>query len=85
VSRSSAERDEEFVAFVQGSSARLLHVAWLLVGNRTRAEDLVQTTFARVYAAWGRVRADGSAGGSAYAYARRTLVNAHRDHGRRGR
>lgn len=69
---------EDFPDFVRASSGSLLHTAWLLTGDRHRAEDLVQGALARTYAAWGRVRTE-----DATAYARRVLVNAHTDWWRR--
>ena len=69
---------EQFPDFVRGASPQLLHTAWLLTGDRHRAEDLVQTALVRTYAAWGRVRSE-----DATAYARRVLVNAHTDWWRR--
>ncbi|RZS79379.1 RNA polymerase sigma-70 factor (sigma-E family) [Motilibacter rhizosphaerae] len=70
--RQPPERDEEFVAFVAATSQRLLHVAWLVCGDRHRAEDLVQTALAGTYRHWGRVRQQ-----DAYAYARRAVLNAN--------
>jgi RNA polymerase sigma-70 factor (sigma-E family) len=52
---------------------RLLTTAYLLTGDPYAAEDLVQTTLAKVYLAWDRV----SAAASVDAYARRMLVNEH--------
>lgn len=69
---------EDFPDFVRSASGSLLHTAWLLTGDRHRAEDLVQGALVRTYAAWGRVRAE-----DATAYARRVLVNAHTDWWRR--
>ncbi|MCI2423569.1 SigE family RNA polymerase sigma factor [Saccharopolyspora sp. K220] len=65
-----AKGDEQFVEFVRASSARLLHAAFLLTGNRHQAEDAAQTALARTYAAWTRVREQ-----DAYAYARAVLTN----------
>ncbi|HWD03078.1 MAG TPA: SigE family RNA polymerase sigma factor [Amycolatopsis sp.] len=65
-----ARGDDEFVEFVEASSRRLTHGAYLLTGDRHQAEDAAQTAFARTYAAWGRVRRK-----DAYAYARTVLVN----------
>jgi len=73
-----ARGDEEFVQFVQLSSARLVHAAFLLTGNRDDAEDLAQAALVRTYAAWPRVRRQG-----AHAYARTTLVNLVTDRWRR--
>lgn len=70
--------DEEFVQFAQLSSARLVHAAFLLTGNRDDAEDLAQAALVRTYAAWPRVRRQ-----DAHAYARTTLVNLVTDRWRR--
>lgn len=73
-----ARGDDEFVEFVQASSGRLLHAAYLLTGDRHAAEDAVQTALARTYAKWPRVRRD-----DAFAYTRRVLVNYVTDRWRR--
>lgn len=73
-----ARGDDEFVQFARLSSARLIHAAFLLTGDRDEAEDLAQTTLVRTYAAWSRVRRQG-----AHAYARATLVNLVTDRWRR--
>jgi RNA polymerase sigma-70 factor (sigma-E family) len=75
-----ARGDEEFVEFAQGSSAGLLRAAYLLTGDRHAAEEAVQATLVRTYAAWSRVRRD-----DAFAYARRVLVNYLTDKRRRRR
>lgn len=64
------DRDEEFTAFVREASPSLSRTAWLLVGNRDGAADLVQAALVKTYLAWGRV--DRS---TATAYARRAMVN----------
>lgn len=66
----SRSRDAEFTAFVRESSAYLHRTAYLLCGDRHRAEELVQSTFERVYRTWAKVRP-----GTETAYARRILVN----------
>jgi len=70
VTAERARADREFVEFAQASSARLLHAAYLLTGDRHGAEDAAQTALVRTYAAWSRVRRQ-----DAYAYARTVLVN----------
>ncbi|MEC3980534.1 SigE family RNA polymerase sigma factor [Amycolatopsis sp. H20-H5] len=65
-----ARGDDEFIEFVQASSSRLVHAAYLLTGDRHQAEDAAQTALARTYAAWGRVRHK-----DAYAYTRTVLAN----------
>ena len=70
-------RDEAgFRAFVDANGAALLHAARLLTGDHHRGEDLVQTVLTRVYLKWGGIDAP-------LAYARRALVTAHIDQGRR--
>jgi RNA polymerase sigma-70 factor (sigma-E family) len=63
--------DQEFTDFVQASWPTLYRTAYLLVGDRGLAEDLVQTTLAKTYVSWGRVRDHGAVG----VYARTVLVN----------
>ena len=73
------DRDEEFSAYVAGRRTQLYRTAVLLCGDPHRAEDVVQTALAKLYAAWPRVRrAD-----SVDAYARRAVVNVHLDETRR--
>ncbi|WP_245605764.1 SigE family RNA polymerase sigma factor [Promicromonospora kroppenstedtii] len=62
--------DETFTVFVRDSSTYLHRTAYLLCGDRHRAEELVQSTFERVYRTWAKVRP-----GTERAYARRILVN----------
>ncbi len=71
-------RDEEFTAFVREASPSLSRTAWLLVGSREAAADLVQAALVKTYLAWGRVdRA------TATAYTRRALVNDNIDRWRK--
>ena len=63
--------DEAFTEFVAASWPSLYRTAYLLLGDRDLAEDLVQTALAKTYASWGKVRDPGAARG----YARTTLVN----------
>jgi len=58
-----------YADFVRGSSTRLLRTAFLLVGDRSAAEDLLQDVLERVYVAWPRVE-------DPVAYAHRSLVRA---------
>lgn len=64
---------EEFIEFATGVSPRLRRAAFLLCGNWHTAEDLTQTTLAKMYASWRRI----SAHQHLYAYANRTLVNTY--------
>jgi DNA-directed RNA polymerase specialized sigma24 family protein len=74
------DRDAEFTAFVRDSGAYLHRTAYLLCGDRHRAEELVQSTFERVYRTWAKVRP-----GTQQAYARQILVNLRIDSWRQGR
>lgn len=76
----SRNRDAEFTAFVRDSGAYLQRTAYLLCGDRHRAEELVQSTFERVYRTWAKVRP-----GTQRAYARQILVNLRIDGWRHGR
>jgi len=48
--------DDDFTQFVLESYATLLRRAFLLVGDHSRAEDLVQTSLISVYPRWRRVK-----------------------------
>jgi RNA polymerase sigma-70 factor (sigma-E family) len=56
--------------FIASRSAALLRSAYLLVGDRTAAEDLLQTSLVKTYLAWQRLRDRGAL----EAYVRRTMV-----------
>lgn len=68
----------EFAGFVAASQARMVRLALLLTGDRSRAEDLAQDGYAKAYASWERIR-----GGDPGAYVRRCIVNANTDWWRR--
>jgi RNA polymerase sigma-70 factor (sigma-E family) len=55
--RRRERHDTEFTEFVAARSTQLYRSAYLLTASPAAAEDLLQTTLAKVYAAWGRVRA----------------------------
>lgn len=61
-------RNAEFDQFVLGASPRLLRLSFLLVGDRTAAEDLLQDVLERLYVAWPRLS-------SPEAYARQSLAH----------
>ena len=63
--------DAEFTDFVEEAWPGLYRTAYLLVGDRGLAEDLVQTSLVKTYAAWAQVRERYAA----KAYARTVLVN----------
>ena len=67
----STDRDADFGAYMNARQASLLRTAYLLSGDRHTAEDLVQTSLAKLYLSWDRVRDQGSIDG----YVRRILVN----------
>jgi len=73
-----ARGDVEFVEFVQASTARLQHAAYLLTGDRHQAEDDAQTVLVRVYTVWPRIRRQ-----DPFAYARKVLANLVIDRWRR--
>ena len=62
--------EDVFRGFVAARSAALLRSAYLLVGDRDRAEDLLQTALVKTYLAWSRIRDVGAVEG----YVRRTMV-----------
>ncbi len=74
------DRDREFTAFMAEHADDLLRTAWLLVGDRHRAEELTQQALVRAYTAWSRARE-----GDPLAYTRRILVNLRVDTWRRRR
>jgi RNA polymerase sigma-70 factor (sigma-E family) len=76
---SATDVDTEFTAFMAKHGDALLRTAWLLVGDRHRAEELTQQALVRTYGAWRRARAD------PLAYTRRVLVNLRVDTWRRRR
>lgn len=71
-----ADRDAQFRQFVDERSAALLRLAYLLCGEHSLAEDLVQTALVRAYPRW-RLLDD------PLAYVRRVLVSVAADEGRR--
>jgi RNA polymerase sigma-70 factor (sigma-E family) len=73
-------RDEEFAAFMREAREPLHRMAYLLCGDRHRAEELTQQAFERTYRAWPRART-----GEPIAYARRVLANLRVDSWRRTR
>lgn len=72
------EEQARYVTFVEQTSPRLLAAAWLLTGDRHRAEDLVQESLLRVFLTWRKVRSE-----TAGAYARTVLMNLHAEQWRR--
>jgi RNA polymerase sigma-70 factor (sigma-E family) len=62
-----------FEEWVRARQAELLRSCWLLTGNWSDAQDLLQTALARVWPRWSRVVSAGDPG----AYVRRSLLNAY--------
>jgi RNA polymerase sigma-70 factor (sigma-E family) len=71
----------EFRDYVAGRSAALLRTAYLMTGNRSDAEDLLQTALAKTYLAWPRIRERHAVD----AYVRRTMANTRTSWWRRDR
>lgn len=69
---------EEFSQFVRETGTQLHHAAMLLAGDHHLAEDLTQTTYAKVFVRWRRVQA----AESPPAYARTILLNTFLSHRR---
>lgn len=74
-----AERDAEFAEWMAARQVRLLRTAYLLTGDHHTAQDLLQTTLAKVYLRWDKI----SDREHVDAYVRRALVNEHRSAWRR--
>ena len=73
----SSRRD--FEEFVRGRSTALMRTAYLLTGNRSAAEDLLQAVLERVYRRWPSIS------DSPEAYVRRALTNEATNRWRRRR
>lgn len=63
--------EEAFRAFVTARSGALLRSAYLLVGDRSKAEDLLQVTLLKTYVRWRRIKDPAAAEG----YVRRAMAN----------
>jgi DNA-directed RNA polymerase specialized sigma24 family protein len=72
------DRDREYVEFVAASGS-LRRTAYLVCGDWHRADDVVQDALYNLYRSWAKV----DRGGNPLAYARRVVVNAALDSGRR--
>jgi RNA polymerase sigma-70 factor (sigma-E family) len=72
--------DDAYVEFVTGASRGLRRTAYLVCGDWSQAEDLVQEALIKLYVAWPRV----ATSEGVHAYARRTVVNVAIDAARRG-
>lgn len=68
-----------FEEYVAARSPALWRSAWLLTGDRQRAEDLVQTALMKCWRRWDRI----DDAGAVEAYVRRTMVTTYTDWWRR--
>jgi RNA polymerase sigma-70 factor (sigma-E family) len=74
-----SDATHDFTEFVHAHGARLHRTAVFLTGGDTHlADDLLQTTYARLFASWRRVGRAGNPAG----YARTTLTNVFLSHRR---
>jgi RNA polymerase sigma-70 factor (sigma-E family) len=74
-----AEDGEEFREFASARAGQLFRIAYLVCGDWHEAQDLVQTTLAKLFVAWHRVQRTQSPD----AYARKVLMNAYLSERRR--
>jgi RNA polymerase sigma-70 factor (sigma-E family) len=72
------EHDAAFREFVSGSQHRLVNFGVFLVGDRGRAEDLVQDAYVRAYVNWSRIHDR-----APEAYVRKCIINGRADWWRR--
>jgi RNA polymerase sigma-70 factor (sigma-E family) len=73
VAESAVSSDEEFREFASARAGQLFRIAYLVCGDWHEAEDLVQTTLAKLFVAWHRVQRTDSPD----AYARKVLMNSY--------
>ncbi|GAA0952873.1 SigE family RNA polymerase sigma factor [Kribbella koreensis] len=73
------DQDRDYVEFVVASSTTLRRTAYLVCGDWHRADDVVQDALYKLYLSWSKV----DRGGNPLAYARRIVINAALDIGRR--
>ncbi|RQX03353.1 SigE family RNA polymerase sigma factor [Micromonospora inaquosa] len=77
--REQTTQQTEFTAFVETNAPRLRRTAYLMCRDWHLAQDLTQTTFAKMYANWGRIRC----AANLEAYSRRVLMNSVFDQNKR--
>lgn len=68
-----AEDCQEFREFAAARASQLFRIAYLVCGDWHEAQDLVQTTLAKLFVAWHRMQRTQSPD----AYARKVLLNAY--------
>jgi RNA polymerase sigma-70 factor (sigma-E family) len=76
-----ADDDDDFAAYAQARQHHLYRTAYLLCGDRDRAQDLVQTTLANLLRSWKRARGADNPD----AYAKKALLRAFLTEQRRHR
>ena len=64
-----------FDAYVAARGSGLARTAWLLTGDRQRAEDLVQTALGKTWPHWDRITHEGA--GAYDAYVRRVMLTTY--------
>ena len=74
-----SDRDTSYIEFVTAHQARLRRIAYAVCRDDSRAEDVLQEAFIKLYLSWSKVRKLGVE----EAYARRIIVNADIDDRRR--
>jgi RNA polymerase sigma-70 factor (sigma-E family) len=74
-------RDEAFMDFVRARSLSLRRTAYLLCGDWSSGDDLVQEALAKVYVAWPRI----SATEAALSYTRTTMLRTYLNEKRKWR
>jgi RNA polymerase sigma-70 factor (sigma-E family) len=73
------ELDQAYAEFVASASGSLRRTAYLVCGDRHKADDIVQDALYKLYLSWPKMHRVGNH----FAYARRMVVNAAHDTGRR--
>lgn len=73
------QQEREFREYVQARRSGLLRTAYLMCGDWHRAEDVVQSSMIKLYAAWSKTKLE-----TADAYMRRIVTNTLIDESRRG-
>jgi RNA polymerase sigma-70 factor (sigma-E family) len=77
----SGSRDSEFMEFVRSRSLALRRTAYLLCGDWSSGDDLVQESLAKVYVAWPRI----SATQAVESYTRTTMLRTYLNEKRKWR
>ena len=77
----SSSRDTEFMEFVRSRSLALRRTAYLLCGDWSSGDDLVQESLAKVYVAWPRI----AASQAVESYTRTTMLRTYLNEKRKWR